>query len=519
MTPSSARPAGLLHDVSRSVFWNTALLPFVTAAGVVLSILIRRSFGLESGIYDVVIGVANSILFYSGLGLAGSLPKFLPELQVRAGRRAAARLISQLASIRIGLVVAILVPLNVWAGPLAEWLQLGGDGVTYLRWVSVLLLGRAALDFLYRALDSFLQQLSVNALSLTNGVIDVCLVAAVVLLGLKITDVVAVLAISAVATAVLALFAVRRNLAAMPTSAGDSSADAPPLERVGKMSAVTYIRDLSLYFATPAFASPALLAVMGRPEPVAIFATSYFVAVSTVTLVVSGFRGIYRPAFARVLAAGEREQLARSFDLMNKVQVLAVVPAGFGLAVMVADYLPLLYGPEFAAAVPLARILVALLFAETALAVGVVVLWADERYGPVLMAQLLTVASAPLFVWTAGRFGLIAAGSVLGGARFASALVGYFAARRAYGVRFPWEFAGRVMFVSAIMAATLEIVRRLWGTSLLEACVLTAAGVLIVSVGLRVLRILGPNELEVLKRASIPGRDLLAQWLGPREMI
>jgi O-antigen/teichoic acid export membrane protein len=102
---------------------------------------------------------------------------------------------------------------------------------------------------------------------------------------------------------------------------------------------VTYLRDLSLYFATPAFASPVLLSILGGPEPVALFATSYFIAASTVTLVVSGFRGIYRPAFARVLVSGDRAQLQRAFDLINKMQVLAVVPAGFGLAVMVADYL------------------------------------------------------------------------------------------------------------------------------------------------------------------------------------
>ena len=44
------------------------------------------------------------------------------------------------------------------------------------------------------------------------------------------------------------------------------------------------------------------------------------------------------------MSAGDRAELRRAFDLMNKMQVLAVIPAGAGLAVMVADYLPLLYG-------------------------------------------------------------------------------------------------------------------------------------------------------------------------------
>ena len=58
-----------------------------------LSVLVRRSFGLESGYYDVALGIANSILFYSSLGLSGSLPRFVPELQLTGGTRAAAQLI------------------------------------------------------------------------------------------------------------------------------------------------------------------------------------------------------------------------------------------------------------------------------------------------------------------------------------------------------------------------------------------------------------------------------------------
>jgi O-antigen/teichoic acid export membrane protein len=281
-----------------------------------------------------------------------------------------------------------------------------------------------------------------------------------------------------------------------------------------KLSAVTYIRDLSLYFATPAFASPALLKMFGSPEPVAIFATSYFVAASTVALVVSGFRGIYRPAFAHVMAAGERSQLQRAFDLMNKVQVLAVVPAGAGLAVMVADYLPLLYGGSFSAAVPVARVLVVLLFAETALAVGLVVLWVDEQYRPVLMAQAVMIAGAPLFVWTAGQFGLLPSALVLGGTRLAASIIGYIEARRLYGVRYPWRFAAKVALVSLVMASCLVSVRAIWPTSLVEAVTLTVLGVALVAAGLRLFRVLGPAELHLLEQASVPGKRLLIRWLS-----
>ena len=94
-----------------------------------LSVLVRRSFGLESGYYDVALGVANSILFYSSLGLSGSLPKFIPELQFAGGRRAAAQLIVRLGidSSR-GRRSRLVLALNVWAEPLARALDLGPDG-------------------------------------------------------------------------------------------------------------------------------------------------------------------------------------------------------------------------------------------------------------------------------------------------------------------------------------------------------------------------------------------------------
>jgi O-antigen/teichoic acid export membrane protein len=509
-----ARRTGLLHEIFRSVFWNIALLPLVAVPGVLLSIVLRRSLGLESGVYDAVLGIANSVLFYSSLGLSGSLTKFLPDLQMHSGRAAAVALVRRVLVTRLAVVIAILVPLNVWSAEVSRLLDLGTEGTIYIRWLSILVMGRAILDLLYRTLDGFLHQLAVNVLSLLNGVFDVCLVGAALLLGLHVTGVFGGLAVSAVVTSVAAIYVVQRQLSRLQQEPGDSSRPMPDIGRVWKLSSITYIRDLSLYFATPAFASPVLLTVLGGPEPVALFATSYFVASSTVTLVVSGFRGIYRPAFARVLASNDAVQLQRAFDLMNKVQILAVVPAGFGLAVMVGDYLPLLYGETFRPAIPIARLLVALLYAETALAVGLLVLWADERYRPVLYAQSLVIVGAPLFIYAAGRFGLMTAACILGGSRVASSIGGYIAARRLYGVRFPWRYASKVSLVSGIMAVTLLLIGTRVPTTLTSALALTVIGAVIVVVGLRVLRVFGPSELEVLSRTNVPGGRLLSRWLG-----
>lgn len=514
MTENRKPGSGLLHQVSRAVFWNTALLPLVSLAGVLLSVLVRRSFGLESGYYDAALGAANSVLFYTSLGLSGSLPRFIPELQLTAGRNAAARLIVRLGSIRLGVVAAVVLALMGWPDAIARALELGPNGASYLQVLGALLIGRATLDFAYRALESVFQQISVNLLSLAHGVLDVCLAALAIGLGLQMTGVIGALGASAVIIAIAASVAVARHLRAIqPDPPGTDTTDALG-SRVWRLSALTFVRDLTLYFATPAFASPVLLKTLGGPEPVALFATSYFVASSTVTLMVSGFRGIYRPAFARVMTGGDRAALHRAFDLINKVQVLAVVPAGVGLAAMAGDYLPLLYGEPFSAATPVARVLIILLFAETAVAVGPLVLWVDERYGAVLATQAVMIAGAPLFIWTAERFGLLPASFVLGGSRLAASLLGYTEARRLYGVRFPWGFAAKVGSVSLVMAAILTAVRAIWPTSLFQAAACTILGVAIIALGLRLFRVIGPGELEVLERASIPGKRLLVRWLS-----
>ena len=55
----------LLPRVAASMFWNTTLLPIITLLNLGVSILIRRTFGLESGIYDILIGIRNTLLVYS----------------------------------------------------------------------------------------------------------------------------------------------------------------------------------------------------------------------------------------------------------------------------------------------------------------------------------------------------------------------------------------------------------------------------------------------------------------------
>lgn len=514
MSESPRPSATILHQISNSVFWNTALLPLIAVANLLVSVLVRRSFELESGTYDILMGLSASILFYSGLGLTSSLPKFLPEVQVGSGRQQTISVLGRIASVRMGVLSLLLIAMNVSAERLGRRFGLGESAGIYIHVLTLLIAAKALMDLTYRALESFLAQLAVNALMLLYAISRLALIGLAVAIGGGIAGVIGALGASAAIVAAGGTAALVRRLRQLPVQAEAERAPEPSGRRIGKFAALTYANELCLYFSSPAFGSPALAAALGGPEPVALFATSFFVAASGVTLTVSSFRGVYRPMFARLRAAGDPAQFRRAFEVACKAQILAVIPAGFGLAVMVPDYLTLLYGPPFAAAATVARILVGLLFAETVFALGVLVLWVDERYRLVLAAQATLVLGAPLFIVAAARSGLETAAIVLGGSRLAASLIGYGAARRVYGVVFPWQFAARVSLASAAMAAILQLLRLVWGTSLIEAGTLTVLGVLLAAGGLRVFRILGPDELGILERAKIPGRKWLTQWLA-----
>ena len=507
-TPSPAAPS-LAHRVSRSVFWNALLVPIAFVLSTVMSIVIRRAFGLGSGVYDVVSGLVGSVLLYSSLGLSTALTKFLPELEVTRGRRAVLAFLARASAARAVVLVAVLVPLNVLADVASDHLNLGVQGLLLLRLATLMVVARAVLDLGVKTLNAFLAQREVNLLALAQSLTDPAFIAVAIVSGLGIPGVIGALALSSALMGIGAALSAARIIARLPTEPSEAAAPSSPAARaagfgdLARFASFTYLYELSLYFAGPAFACPALVVALGDPRQVALFSTGFYVAFNLVGLVVAGFRGVYRPMFAHLRASGDAEKLRAAFSAVTKAQVVMLLPVGVGLYVMSADYLPLLYGAPFGAGVWTTRVLVALLFTETAFNLGLIVLSVDERYRPVLLSQGLLVLAAPVFL-LAARFGGVAAGAaVLGAARVAAVVSGYLVCRREYGMRFPWAFTARVAGASAVMAVVLVAGRAVWPTSALEALALTAVGGAVFAVAMR------------LERAKLPGGRYLVRWLAP----
>ena len=495
------------------------MLPVLAVFHLVFSVLIRRRFGLFSGVYDVLMGLTKSVLQYSSLGIPTSLTKLLPDVGATRGASGLRRFLWRAALVRFLALGAGLVALWAFSGPLIVQLQLGADGVLYLQLVAGLLVAQAVIEVAAKVLNTFFAQMWTNGLALLQSALDILLAATALFLGYEMVGVLSALATSAGLVAIVSIgcVAVRvsrideRGFKERGTALAEAD-DALPT-RV-RFTLFTYVFELSLLFVGMGFAAPALAIVLS-PEDVALFAIAFKLSIMSVGLVVTGFRGLYRPLFARLRLRDDLGQLQRAFTTVAKAQLVLLLPAGIGLVVMCGDYIPLLFGVEFLPAVQISWVLVAFMYAETAFNLPVIILSVDEQYRAVFVSQSVMILAAPLFLLAAATVGLVGAGAVFGVARLASALCAYAYCRARYGLRFPWSFAGRVARVSLPMGGLLAFARLFVVTSVLEAVALTVLGVVVFAAGVRMTRMLTTEETDVFRRSSVPGHALMLNVLAP----
>ena len=494
------------------MFWNAVLLPLITLVNLVSAIVIRRYFGFASGIYDVVIGIVNSLQHYSSLGIPESVTQFVPRLE-HHGRASVLVFLRRAAMLRLAALGTIVGLAAFFAEPLASRFGFGDGGTALIYLACGLTVFRAVSLLAIRALEALLCHREANAVQLLHAVLIAGAVFYAFARGLDMRAVIGVLVAAAILISVAAALALRRALVAVPR--GSAGSTQVPARRFWQFSLFMYGFGWLNYVLTPAFASPAIAVATGSEATVALFNVGLQIPMMVSTLVLSGFRGLYRPLFARVLEHGDAQQLRRTFDLVSRVQAAMLIPTGAGLAIMAPDYIRLFFGAQFADAGPLAVVLTLFLFAESLFNIGRIALSADERYRDVLTAQLARMAAVPALITLAATGHLLGAAAAFGAGRLAANLIAYFMARKRYGVRFPAAFALRVAGPVLVMTAVLVPLRGITGTGWVPVLSLTALGAAIVLAGLRAFRVLSKDDVDLIARSKIPLGASITRWLGP----
>ncbi len=518
--------------VSKAMFWNTVLFPVKFVVRMLASLVTVNGLRLTGfGIYGSL-GAANSaISLYTDLGLERTLPKFLPEVEHRFGRAGVRLFLQLLLGVKLVLLTAVVVVLQVWSPFFVATFQLPAESSWIITALCALIFLGSLSNIMIQVLYTFFKQRATNLLDILTAVLQPLLTAILVLLGYGVAGAVASLLATTVIILALQTWQARRvgrELAPSPRPVHLRDILAM-LPRVAPYSLLIYLFNISatLYdYTVPVL----VLTGMGHLAAVATLKLASDFTMEPVRFLVAPQTGMQVPLFSRLFVRGDPDLLQRAYAGLTRLFVLALLPSAVGLILVGRGLFQLLYRAEFGGAAPVMVILVVGAFLHPMLgSVPENILQAYERYWPVVVARLLVLGTIPLLLWLAGAYGAVGAAVSMSTARLLSTAVVLGAVVAMFRLRFPWRFLGRVALATTAMAAALlpalwlghwgifdnvlptDRLDRVVGLLILGALVLLGAGVFLV-----VFKRLGGLEQEDRERVAelrFPLKKWILRWL------
>ncbi len=534
--PVTTKPPSLGAQVSRAVLWNVLFVPLRMLAEILQTLVKLTALPpISYGILSLISATNSGLGTWIDLGTGRALPKFIPESSQRGGTRAVSRLLLAALGAQMALLVTIgsaiivvreryfayLRGLVVGASsvPAADqqrllmFIQQSG-GVLIGAILAVLLFG-IFYDVLMAYLSSFFRQRAWNSITLAAQLMPPLFTAAVILAGWDIAGVVAVMVFApAVATALVGWQVLRhqRQLAPTPADADDGNWLPPGFVRY---CSVSFLMTATDYLASAGFAA----FFASDAVEIAVLMAGVNIVKVVLSYLYTPMVGVQVPLFTRV-RAGEGGTLNGAYQSLVRLQVLLLVPGGVGLVLLARPIFALLQS-KYIEAAPLVWILVPCLFLESLLTTAHNALIVYEKLRVIVISRLLTLVCVPLVVLLFPLLGGVGAALAFGLARV---LAGIWATANGYrllGLRWPWQFSGRVALASGAMAIVVGMLG--WLVPLPSASassierLMVLPGLLAISaigggVFLAALRLLGgidPQDRRQLAQLRLPGK----RWL------
>lgn len=518
-----ARRSSLARRVSRAVLWNAALVPLTGLVALASSIVVVRSLGQERyADYALVLAAITSFTTYGDLGLSYTIPKFVPELERRGGAAALRTFLAAVLGLKAALYLLIALPMLLAPRWVFSVFQLDDQSWPVYAGIAAVTLLEATAPVLHYFLSTLFEQKWTNTTKFAVSTLEPLLVIVAALAGGGLAGIVAAMAAARSVRLGMLLWASRRTLRAPapaaipgPESAQPPAPAGPALtpRRFVAFSLFAYLDKLSSYFNSPAFVLVVLALYLSDRE-VALFslATSFLVRVMNFAL--SPFTGIVMPLLTTAFASGDRTLPQRSFTLSSKAIALFAVPAATLLFGLAGQALPLLYGPQFAAAAGLVQVLAVLLLAEYVLSSGLVSSFlAAERYKDVVLARLVLFGSIPLLYLVIPRFGLLGATLLYGSARLGSVLLFLWLAHRRFGFAVPVRFSLRLLSAAAVSGGVLAVLAATLPRGYPVLAALAVLGVALFAACWKALGGLERTDRELLSQLDIPFKAQMARLL------
>jgi O-antigen/teichoic acid export membrane protein len=503
----------LISRVTRGIFWNVISSPVIMVINWAASIVVVRFLGVPRyGVYAIILATVNTIVSYSGLGISESLPKFVPEVEKRFGKKGLFSFLKLTISLRSAALLILVILLNIFARGFSLRFGFGPSGILYIRLISLVVVLRSLTLFFYNILYSYFEQKIVNLTTALLQLIQPALVIWFVTAGLDITGI--LIAMTA-ANLIVSLIAGGYSINSVKKVEKEEEEEFKPKEIVKRFSLYSiffYFYELSRYFISIDFAV-FLIAIARVKEEVAYFSLGFKFVMMIIVFLVSSMRGVFRPLIGNVYASGDISKLRKTYDNLEKIQILLTIPAGVGLFILSPDLIPIFYKTDFLPAVPIARILTAFLFLETMLVGGTVILPIYERYKTVLLIRSFIFINIPVLYLIGSRHGIIAGAIALGSVRLLISIIENIACGLFFKVSFPYRFLIKTIGASAAFALVLIPLREVLGRSIKEVIILTLTGACIFLIMTKLLRIISEEEKTLIKKSGLPFREAICRLL------
>lgn len=490
------RPAATLSgQLLAATAWNALLLPVRVLVALAASVVYYRLLSLEQvGLLFLVTSLAATLGIHADLGMEKALPRFLPELEGRAGRQGVRSLLRRIIGLKLLVLVPLMLALFALDAPLRGLLasreraaaasladraaamagQPGAGreadalarqaqakrelaamieswGKTLVAAVGALLLCGALYDVHMKLLTALFRQRSWNLITILVTLLQPVLVTALILAGWGVGGVLLGLTITAALAVALAWREAHRVGAALPerTSAPDPALGG----RFARFAGVSYLVQLGNWL-TDVDCVVFLAAARLGLDQVALLGFAAKFARDSMNYVWTPFFGVTTPALARIHQQRDAAAFREAHLTLTRMVWLLLFPAGVGLLLLSARLIEALY-PRYVPAQQIALVFLVAVFAEGLLSVTHASLMVAERYAPLLGARLVALAGLPLAWLLFPRFGAAGIALGIGAARLAAAVLPFLLARRSLGLRLPMAFLGRVATASGVLVAVV----------------------------------------------------------------
>ena len=522
------------------MLWNVIFVPLRMLAEILQTLVKLTALPpISYGILSLISATNSGLGTWIDLGTGRALPKFIPESTQRGGARAVTRLLLAALGAQMALLLviggAIIVVRERYFAylrglvsgaanvPAADQQRLLGfiqqsGGVLIGAILAVLLFG-IFYDVLMAYLSSFFRQRAWNSITLAAQLMPPLLTAAVILAGWDIAGVVAVMVFApAIATALVG-WQVLQHQQQLPPAAGtaDDGRWLPP--GFVRYCGVSFLMTATDYLASAGFAA----FFASDAVEIAVLMAGVNIVKVVLSYLYTPMVGVQVPLFTRV-RAGEGGTLQGAYQTLIRLQVLLLVPGGVGLVLLARPIFGLLQN-KYIEAAPLVWILVPCLFLESLLTTAHNALIVYEKLRVIVISRLLTLVCVPLVVLLFPLLGGVGAALAFGLARV---LAGIWATGNGYrllGLRWPWQFSGRVALASGAMAvivwllnwmlpepgATASSLDRL--ALLPGVLMLSLAGGAVFLVVLRLLGGIDAHDRRQLSQMKIPGKRWILRIL------